>query len=130
MTGMKRYASHFLFLPPHGYLKQQVVETEAGRVVRIFPLTEEIEDVSWLPGAIVLCGRQMMEGMADTSTALPAWFPGNRLDALSASDDAAASLPLASVRLAVEGCYPVYFPLFDITTMLPVDGGIRRRLLP
>ena len=36
---MKRYASHFLFLPGHGYLKQYVVEIGEGQCVsRIFPL--------------------------------------------------------------------------------------------
>ena len=39
---MKRYASHFLFLPGHGYLKQYVVEIGEGQCVsRIFPLTED-----------------------------------------------------------------------------------------
>ena len=51
---MKRYASHYLFLPERGYLKQHAIEVEAGRVVRIFPLSEEIEDTEWLPGVIVL----------------------------------------------------------------------------
>ena len=51
---MKRFASHFLFLPAYGYLKQYAIETEEGIVVRLFPLTEEIENVEWLPGAIVL----------------------------------------------------------------------------
>ena len=51
---MKRFASHFLFLPAYGYLKQYAIETEEGMVVRLFPLTEEIENVEWLPGAIVL----------------------------------------------------------------------------
>lgn len=40
---MKRFASHFLFLPAYGYLKQYAVETEEGVVVRLFPLTEEME---------------------------------------------------------------------------------------
>ena len=30
---MKRYASHFLFLPGHGYLKQYVVEIGEGQCV-------------------------------------------------------------------------------------------------
>ena len=51
---MKRFASHFLFLPAYGYLKQYAIETEEGIVVRLFPLTEEMENVEWLPGAIVL----------------------------------------------------------------------------
>lgn len=36
---MKRFASHFLFLPAYGYLKQYAIETEEGMVVRLFPLT-------------------------------------------------------------------------------------------
>ena len=45
---MKRYASHFLFLPGHGYLKQYVVEIGEGQCVsRIFPLTEEVENTEW-----------------------------------------------------------------------------------
>ena len=55
---MKRYASHFLFLPEHGYLKQHVVEIENGYVVKTFPLTEELEDIEWLPGAIFLTHKE------------------------------------------------------------------------
>ena len=40
---IKRFASHFIFLPGHGYLKQYVVGVEEGQVVSAFPLTEEIE---------------------------------------------------------------------------------------
>ena len=58
---MKRFASHFLFLPAYGYLKQYVVETEEGIVVRLFPLTEEIENVEWLPGAIVLLTQEELK---------------------------------------------------------------------
>ena len=45
---MKRFASHFLFLPAYGYLKQYAIETEEGIVVRLFPLTEEMENVDFL----------------------------------------------------------------------------------
>ncbi|MBP6065128.1 hypothetical protein [Bacteroides sp.] len=51
---MKRFASHYLFVPESGFLKQYVVELEEERVVRFFPLTEEIESVEWMPGVIVL----------------------------------------------------------------------------
>lgn len=51
---MKRYAAHFVFLPEKGYLKQYVVEVEQGVVVSIFPLVEEVEDVEWFPGVIIL----------------------------------------------------------------------------
>jgi hypothetical protein len=51
---MKRYVSHFLLLPPYGYLKKCVVETEHEFVVRLFPFNEEIESTEWLSGLIVL----------------------------------------------------------------------------
>lgn len=51
---MKRYASHYLFHPERGYLKQYAIEVEEGHVARIFPLSEEIEGTEWLPGVIVL----------------------------------------------------------------------------
>lgn len=35
---MKRFASHFLFLPAYGYLKQYAVETEEGVVVRFISI--------------------------------------------------------------------------------------------
>lgn len=50
----RRYAAHYLYHPGRGYLKQYVVEVEEGRVVRFFPLVEELEDVEWLPGLITL----------------------------------------------------------------------------
>ena len=51
---MKRYASHFIFIPGYGYLKQYVVEVKQGSAVSVFPLTEEIEGVEWFPGVIAL----------------------------------------------------------------------------
>lgn len=51
----RRYASHYLFIPEKGFLKQHIIEIgEDGYFVRSFPLTEEIENVSWLPGIILL----------------------------------------------------------------------------
>lgn len=51
---LKRYASHVLIHPCLGCMKQQVVELEDGRFLYAYPLTEELEDVEWLPGAIVV----------------------------------------------------------------------------
>ena len=52
---MKRFASHYLFMPDVGFIKQQVVEiTDEGVVRDTFPLTEEIESVEGMPGVIVL----------------------------------------------------------------------------
>ena len=51
---MKRFASHYLLIPAVGYMKQQVVEiTDEGVVRGVFPLTEEIESVEWMPGVSV-----------------------------------------------------------------------------
>ena len=50
---MKRFASHYLLIPDIGFIKQQVVEiNDEGIVQNIFPLTEEIESVEWMPGEI------------------------------------------------------------------------------
>lgn len=54
---MKRYAAHFLFLPGYGYLKQYAIEVKDGRVARMFFLSEEVENVEWLPGVIMLVGH-------------------------------------------------------------------------
>lgn len=52
---MKRFAAHYLLLPEVGFIRQQVVEiADDGRVCHIFPLTEEIESVEWMPGLIAL----------------------------------------------------------------------------
>lgn len=60
---MKRFASHYLRLVNGDFLKLHIVEIgEEGFVVRFFPLTEEVESVSWLSGVISLAadeqGRQ------------------------------------------------------------------------
>ena len=133
---MKRFAPHFLFLPAYGYLKQYAVETEEGVVVRLFPLTEEMENVEWLPGAIVLLTQEELKE-PDINSPIPnaqqnysktsaefyynskkniVKFPRNLLMAPPPSIN-------GSCRLR-----PVYFSNFDITTMLPVDGT-RHKLL-
>ena len=59
---MKRFASHYLLIPAVGYMKQQVVEiTDEGVVRGVFPLTEEIESVEWMPGVIALLSENQME---------------------------------------------------------------------
>ena len=51
---MKRFASHYLYVPDTGFLKQHVIEVKEEYVVNFFPLTEEIESVEWMPGVIEL----------------------------------------------------------------------------
>lgn len=60
---MKRYASHYLFVPDIGFLKQYAVELNEGQVVNFFPLTEEIESVEWMPGVIVLEADILTSGL-------------------------------------------------------------------
>lgn len=81
---MKRFSAHYLWHPRSGFLKQQVVEIEAGRVSNVFPLTEEIEAVEWLPGVIVLSPtdsatehairRMFQEGPTDKENLDEAYF--------------------------------------------------------
>ena len=68
---MKRFASHYLLIPAVGYMKQQVVEiTDEGVVRGVFPLTEEIESVEWMPGVIVLLSEKQMEEIKNTGMIL------------------------------------------------------------
>lgn len=108
---MKRYASHFLFLPGHGCLKQYVVEIAKGQhVSRIFPLTEEVENTEWVPGVIAL--------LTEPETACPHF-------------DTCCNI-LTAIPPGVEEELPylipcLFFP-FDFTTMQP-DAGTQRKLL-
>ena len=75
---MKRFASHYLLIPAVGYMKQQVVEiTDEGVVRGVFPLTEEIESVEWMPGVIVLLSESQME---KTSQCFKSIFPVFRIN--------------------------------------------------
>lgn len=103
MAGVKRYASHYLFIPEVGFLKQHVVELEEGFALRIFPLTEEIESVEWMPGVIVLCSESeitdILFSLVKRSPSAP--WEGEAL--------------LARARARAYLLYP-----FDFTSMQPV----------
>ena len=72
---MKRFASHYLLIPAVGYMKQQVVEiTDEGVVRGVFPLTEEIESVEWMPGVIVLLSESQMEAEKKGEALFPYLF--------------------------------------------------------
>lgn len=113
---MKRYASHFLFLPGHGYLRRYAIEMEEGVVVRLFPLTEEVENTEWMPGVIALLSSAETRLKKEDSEPI---FKGcrNLLGALP--PDMEGTLPFLTPYL--------YFP-FCFTTMQPVAGTQRRRL--
>ena len=109
---MKRYASHFLFLPRHGYLKQYVVEIGEGQCVsRIFPLTEEVENTEWLPGVIAL--------LTEAETDYPLF--------VSCCFILTAIPPVIEEELSC--LIPWLFFPFDFTTMLPGAGTQRKLLL-
>ncbi len=148
---MKRFASHYVALPGNMFLKQCVVEMEEGVVIRLFPLTEEIESVEWLPGVIALLpehpklttllpetpmqnpsalklsletGDEGMGNSGESSKALEA--ENNRK---SSKACICAEIPtdfagyLSELRLSAQLLYP-----FDFTLMQPVAGTQRRQL--
>ncbi|WP_039969058.1 hypothetical protein [Bacteroides fluxus] len=118
---MKRYASHFLFLPGYGYLRQFAVEMEGGHAVRIFPLSEEVENTEWLPGVILLLDEDIRpditsyEPYFDTSLILSP-VSGN----LSYILEKEKGKPVSFIPYLL-------FP-FNFTTMRPVAGTRHRRL--
>lgn len=105
---MKRYASHFLFLPGYGYLKQYAIEMEGECVTQIFPLTEEVENTEWLPGVIALLRHPESPLTFDNKqqiTAVP-----------------------QSIEEELPSLIPYLFSPFNFTTMQPAAGTRHRQL--
>ena len=127
---MKRFASHYLFMPDVGFIKQQVVEiTDEGVVRDTFPLTEEIESVEWMPGVIVLLPADQLEEIKNTGMILkniPVFQinPSNILNQSSRCFEES----LKELKEKGEVLLPVLFYPFDFISMEPVDGT-RHRLL-
>lgn len=106
---MKRFASHFLFLPGYGYLKQYAIEMEEECVTRIFPLTEEVENTEWLPGVIALL----------RNTQSPFTFNDNQQQITAVPQSIEEELP---------SLIPYLFSPFDFTTMQPAAETRHRQL--
>ena len=127
---MKRFASHYLFMPDVGFIKQQVVEiTDEGVVRDTFPLTEEIESVEWMPGVIVLLPADQLVEIKNTGMILkniPVFQinPSNILNQSSRCFEES----LKELKEKGEVLFPVLFYPFDFISMQPVDGT-RHRLL-
>ena len=127
---MKRFASHYLFMPDVGFIKQQVVEiTDEGVVRDTFPLTEERESVEWMPGVIVLLPADQLEEIKNTGMILkniPVFQinPSNILNQSSRCFEES----LKELKEKGEVLFPVLFYPFDFISMQPVDGT-RHRLL-
>ena len=127
---MKCFASHYLLIPAVGYMKQQVVEiTDEGVVRGVFPLTEEIESVEWMPGVIVLLSESQMEEIKNTGMILKniPVFQSNLPIVSNQSSQYSSELLNASKRRG-EALLPYLFYPFDFISMQPVDGT-RHRLL-
>lgn len=110
---MKRYASHYLYLPKWGYLKTHVAEVEMGRVVNIFPLHEEMEDTEWLPGIIGLFPAETEEKEIQLK-------PERVLNTIPLSC-------LSEIRQTITNPY-LFYP-FDFTIMKPVAETQHTQLL-
>lgn len=119
---MKRYASHYLYLPEVGYLKQHAIEMEEGHVIRIFPLSEEIENTEWLPGVIVL----LPESEPITEDSWVSIFDKQVSPFLSSGEE---ECPKGGViGESATPLIPYLFSPFDFTTMQPVSGTRHRQL--
>ena len=127
---MKRFASHYLFMPDVGFIKQQVVEiTDEGVVRDTFPLTEEIESVEWMPGVIVLLPADQLEEIKNTGMIfknIPV-FSSNLPNVPNQSSQCLMEY-LHEAERKGEALFPYLFYPFDFTSMQPVDGT-RHRLL-
>lgn len=127
---MKRFASHYLLIPDVGFMKQQVVEiNDEGVAQSIFPLTEEIESVEWMPGVIVLFSARQMEEIKNTGMILKniPVFQSN-LPIVSNQSSQYLSELLDETQRRGEALLPYLFYPFDFISMQLVDGT-RHRLL-
>ena len=129
---MKRFASHYLFMPDVGFIKQQVVEiTDEGVVRDTFPLTEEIESVEWMPGVIVLLPADQLEEIKNTGMILKN-IPVFQINLPSASVSNQSSQCFLKVfeesLQKSKTLYPCLFYPFDFISMQPV-AETQHRLL-
>ena len=124
---MKRFAAHYLLLPEVGFIRQQVVEiADDGRVCHIFPLTEEIESVEWMPGLIALFPGSEIKNTGMILKNIPV-FQIN-LPSVSNQSSQCFNEYLQEAEKKVEALFPYLFYPFDFTSMQPV-AGTRHRLL-
>ena len=109
---MKRFAAHLIYLPDAGCLRQMVVEMEAGRVSRLYPLTHEIADTCWLPGLIIL---------PPTADA-PLGLASLRQMATAPLGAPSPEAHLARCNRLAPGRPAAYCPHINLTTYQPVGG--------
>ena len=124
---MKRFAAHYLLLPDVGFIRQQVVEiADEGYARDIFPLTEEIESVEWMPGLIALLPDNEIKNTEMFEKNIPVFqfnFP-----IVSDQTSQCFKEALAAAEKRGEVLFPYLFYPYDLTSMQPV-AGTRHRLL-
>lgn len=142
---MKRFASHYLFLPDTGFIKQQVVEvTDDGTVQNVFPLTEEVESVEWMPGVIVLisscpserseesillyCKEEIFRFALNSNGDEEQIVASKSFTSSSIGSSIVSSIGSSSSFSQQSKLFPVLLYPFDFTSMQPV-AETRHRLL-
>ncbi|TYK32278.1 hypothetical protein [Bacteroides pyogenes] len=149
---MKHFASHYLYLPGTGFLKQQVVTvSDEGFVEAIAPLTHEVESVEWIPGVIALFSPKQLEALKKNTAGFEKKAAGFEKKAAGFEKKAAGFEKKAAgfAHNHQDGCeqssrhfqatikalkeksiflYPCVFYPFDFTSMQPV-AGTRHKLL-
>lgn len=124
---MKRFAAHYLFLPSIGFIKQYVVEImEGGSVQHIFPLTEEIESIEWMPGVIALLSTNEIKNIGMIFTNIP-MFESNLPNVSNQSSQCFLKVFEESLQKS-KTLYPYLFYPFDFISMQPV-AETQHRLL-
>ena len=123
---MKRFASHYLLRPDIGFIKQQVVEVDSeGIVGGIFPLTEEIESVEWMPGVIALISAEQQEEIKNTGMSvktIPVFHFNLPIVSSPSFESACLKALIESIAERKVILYPCLLNPFDFTSMQPVDG--------
>ena len=109
------------------FIRQQVVEiADEGYVRDVFPLTEEIESVEWMPGLIALLPENKIKNTEMFSKNISV-FQFN-LPIVSGQTFPCFKEALTASAKRGEVLFPYLFYPFDFTSMQPV-AGTRHRLL-
>lgn len=109
----KRYAAAYIYVYPYGYVRQHFIIVSGGTVKKIAPLTEELEDTSWLTGSILL---------------LPSDWPSEEI-CLTEAQQKSLNRPIEGEVGQLQTCKALHLP--DTVPSNFVSGvGIRHTPLP
>lgn len=127
---MKRFAAHYLLLPAVGFFKQYAVEiTDEGVACDVFPLTEEVESVEWMPGVIILLTKDQLDDIKNIGKIdLKHWDVFFNLSNVSNQSSQCLKITFNELKKREEGLFPYLLYPFDFTSMQPV-AGTQHRLL-